>query len=110
MTNTIVSRAMAGMAVAAFAFALFLAVPKAAHAGFYDCNGSCFTGSGYRVYPPAPTFYNTPSVQVTYSNGYYQNYFVPTVRYFPAPYPTPVTTVYYPPYFQSPVPTYHRHW
>ena len=88
MTKTTISRILTGIAAAAFAFALVLSVPSAAHANSY------YGYPGYygNAYPPAPNLYTIPSVQVVYANGYYQNYYVPTVRYFPAVNPVPVPT------------------
>ncbi len=108
MTNTTISRAIAGTAVFGFAMALFLAIPQAANATTYSNNYPNYYGSGYQspIYPPAPTYLNTPTVQVTYSNGYYTNYFVPTVRYYPPVYTIPVPTVYnpiHPVVFNNPV-------
>ena len=98
MTKTTISRILTGIAAAAFAFALVLSVPSAAHASYgYGYNT-------YHPYPPAPSYYTIPSVQVVSANGYYQNYFVPTVRYFQAPNPLPVPTTYYP--TQPPAYTY----
>ncbi|MDB5238678.1 MAG: hypothetical protein JWO00_13 [Candidatus Parcubacteria bacterium] len=133
MTNTITTRIFAGMATFGLAIALFLAVPHDAKAGGYSYGGGSNCGCGYSYngggytynnggysygndhqsyqYPPAPNYYTIPSVQVTYANGYYQNYFVPTVRYFPAPFPVAVPTTYYP--TQPPVFTYpggYRNW
>ncbi len=61
--------------------------------GYHNYNGNAYNG-GYAYVPPTyqiPTR-NIPAVQVIYSNGYYQNYFVPTVRYFP---PTYQSTYHY---------------
>ncbi|MGC9605712.1 MAG: hypothetical protein ABSF56_03090 [Minisyncoccia bacterium] len=55
--------------------------------GNWNGGGHGNWGNGYgNSYPPAPTHYNTGTFQVTYPNGYYYNYFVPTVRYFPPVY------------------------
>ncbi len=102
MTTTIIQRVASGLVISAFAVILALAVPHSAKAWY--------GGNYYHSYPPAPNFYTIPSVQVVYPNGYYQNYFVPTVRFFPAPAPLPVVTQYYPPYYQTPVPVYNHNW
>ena len=104
MINTNTSRTLTGAAIFGFAMVLLLSVPQHAHAwGGYN-NGGYNGGYVSHSYPPAPNFYTIPSVQVVYSNGYYQNYFVPTVRYFPAVNPLPVPTTYYP--TQPPAYTY----
>jgi len=113
MTNNIIARGLAGVAVLGLALTIVLTVPQSAHAwggyGYGNGYGNSYYNSynnnhGYNPYPPAPSYYTIPSVQVTYANGYYQNYFVPTVRYFPAPAPLPVYTTYYP--SQPPAYTY----
>jgi hypothetical protein len=101
---------------AVFVVVIGLSAPKSALAwGGYNN----YYGGGYG-YPYVPSYNTIPSVQVVYANGYYQNYYVPTVRYFPAPSPLPVYTTYYP--SQPPVYTYpgynnfpgyyggYRHW
>lgn len=91
--------------------ALFVGViamsPTYAHAQYYGggytySNGYSNYGSGYSYaggynngtynavynggyyYPTYPSPLTIPTVQVVYANGYYNNYYVPTVTYFPA--------------------------
>ncbi|MFA6432435.1 MAG: hypothetical protein WCV82_01290 [Candidatus Paceibacterota bacterium] len=108
LKNNVIS---AGIALAVFAFILALAPGHASaqwsggygnnnnggYNGGYSYGGNYRNGGynyggygggynygGYNNYPPAPSPRTIPTVQVVYPNGYFYNYYVPTVRYFPA--------------------------